>query len=116
VPFNWPDRNLAIGRTERLRSADASGSANVLLVPRLADSLAGRMEILRRRPLPHCELVRRALMGRLPETFVFQELRRQAGWHAASHAFFHDRNKDRAEVDVVVERETSSRSSRRSPS
>ncbi|HLS55494.1 MAG TPA: ATP-binding protein [Zeimonas sp.] len=33
-----------------------TGSANVLLVPRLADSLAGRMEILRLHPLTQCEL------------------------------------------------------------
>jgi predicted AAA+ superfamily ATPase len=33
-----------------------TGSANVLLVPRLADSLAGRMGILRLHPLAQCEL------------------------------------------------------------
>jgi predicted AAA+ superfamily ATPase len=37
-----------------------TGSANVLLVPRLADSLAGRMGILRLHPLSRCELRRRA--------------------------------------------------------
>jgi len=36
-----------------------TGSANVLLVPRLSDSLAGRMEILRLHPLAQCELARR---------------------------------------------------------
>lgn len=35
-----------------------SGSANVLLLPRLADSLAGRMAILRLHPLAQCELDR----------------------------------------------------------
>ncbi len=35
-----------------------TGSANVLLVPRLADSLAGRMEILRLHPLSQCEIER----------------------------------------------------------
>jgi uncharacterized protein len=35
-----------------------TGSSNVLLVPRLADSLAGRMEILRLHPLAQCELTR----------------------------------------------------------
>ena len=34
-----------------------TGSANVLLVPKLADSLAGRMEILRLHPLSQTELV-----------------------------------------------------------
>ncbi len=36
-----------------------TGSANVLLVPQLADSLAGRMEILRLHPLSQSELHRR---------------------------------------------------------
>lgn len=36
-----------------------TGSANVLLVPRLADSLAGRMEILRLYPLAQAELARK---------------------------------------------------------
>jgi predicted AAA+ superfamily ATPase len=36
-----------------------TGSANVLLVPRLADSLAGRLAILRLHPLAQCELERR---------------------------------------------------------
>lgn len=36
-----------------------TGSANVLLVPKLADSLAGRMEILRLHPLAQCELAGR---------------------------------------------------------
>lgn len=46
----------------------------------------------------------RAQMGPLLETFVFQELRRQASWHAQDHAFFHFRDKDMAEVDIVIER------------
>lgn len=33
-----------------------TGSANVLLVPRLAESLAGRMGLLRLHPLSRCEL------------------------------------------------------------
>lgn len=36
-----------------------TGSANVLLVPTLADSLAGRMGLLRLHPLAQCELSRR---------------------------------------------------------
>ena len=35
-----------------------TGSANVLLLPKLADSLAGRMEILRLHPLSQCEIQR----------------------------------------------------------
>jgi predicted AAA+ superfamily ATPase len=37
-----------------------TGSTNVLLLPKLADSLAGRMAILRLHPLAQCELARRA--------------------------------------------------------
>lgn len=33
-----------------------TGSANVLLIPGLADLLAGRMELLRLHPLSQCEL------------------------------------------------------------
>ena len=35
---------------------------------------------------------------------MFQELRRQASWHEAQLAFFHFRDRDHFEVDVVIER------------
>ncbi len=46
----------------------------------------------------------RTLFGQLLETCVFQELRRQAGRHDARISFHHFRDKDGAEVDIVVER------------
>ncbi|MBK7642795.1 MAG: ATP-binding protein [Planctomycetes bacterium] len=46
----------------------------------------------------------RPLLGQLLETFVFQELRRQASWHEDSLRFFHYRDKDGVEVDIVIER------------
>ena len=46
----------------------------------------------------------RETLGQLLETFVFQELRRQASWHEAAIAFHHFRDKDGAEVDIVLER------------
>jgi len=46
----------------------------------------------------------RATLGALLETFVFQELRRQASWQAEAIAFHHFRDKDGAEVDIVLER------------
>lgn len=49
--------------------------------------------------------VDRSLFGRLLETFVFQELRRQASWHDARMTFFHFRDKDGVEVDIVIERD-----------
>ena len=45
----------------------------------------------------------RATLGQLLETFVFQELRRQASWHEEEIRFHHYRDKDNAEVDIVVE-------------
>jgi uncharacterized protein len=46
----------------------------------------------------------RALLGQLLETFVFQELRRQASWHEDALTFFHFRDRDGVEVDIVIER------------
>ncbi len=46
----------------------------------------------------------RQLLGQLLETFVFQELRRQASWHPETIRFFHFRDKDGVEVDLVIER------------
>ena len=45
----------------------------------------------------------RQLLGQLLETFVFQELRRQASWHEDDVRFHHFRDKDGAEVDLVLE-------------
>ena len=46
----------------------------------------------------------RATLGQLVETFVFQELRRHASWHDEEVRFHHYRDKDGAEVDIVLER------------
>ena len=48
-------------------------------------------------------LTDRPLLGHLIETFVFQELRRQASWYDDSMRFFHYRDKDKYEVDIVME-------------
>jgi len=47
----------------------------------------------------------RPLLGQLLETFVLQELRRQASWHDDAIGFHHFRDKDGYEVDIVLERE-----------
>lgn len=44
------------------------------------------------------------LLGHVLESFVFQELRRQASGHQQPHDFFHFRDKDGAEVDIVIQR------------
>ncbi|MFA6107740.1 MAG: ATP-binding protein [Candidatus Latescibacterota bacterium] len=45
----------------------------------------------------------RGLLGQLLETFVFQELRRQADWQTEEVRFHHFRDKDGTEVDLVLE-------------
>jgi predicted AAA+ superfamily ATPase len=46
----------------------------------------------------------RGLLGQLLETFVYQELRRQASGHDEEIRFHHFRDKDGYEVDIVLER------------
>jgi predicted AAA+ superfamily ATPase len=46
----------------------------------------------------------RTLLGQLLETFVVQELRRQAGGWEYDVRFSHYRDKDQLEVDIVLER------------
>ena len=46
----------------------------------------------------------RAMLGSMLESFVFQELRRQASWHVAPIGFFHYRDRDDFEVDIVLEK------------
>jgi hypothetical protein len=45
----------------------------------------------------------RPLYGQLLETFIYQELRRQASWQEESVSFHHYRDKEGGEVDVVLE-------------
>lgn len=47
----------------------------------------------------------RETLGQLPETFVYQELRRQASGYRDDIRFHHFRDKDGYEVDVVLERD-----------
>ena len=47
----------------------------------------------------------RTLLGALLETFVLQDLRRQASWRRDPIDFFHYRDRDNFEVDIVVEGE-----------
>ncbi len=45
----------------------------------------------------------RTLLGQFLETFAFRELRRQASWQHTLIGFFHFRDKDGAETDIVME-------------
>jgi len=46
----------------------------------------------------------KALLGQLLETFIYQELRKHADWHDEELRFYHYRDKDRVEVDIIIER------------
>jgi predicted AAA+ superfamily ATPase len=59
VPALFPALKTAVDRNRVPGRFLLTGSANVLLVPRLSESLAGRMEILRLHPLAQCELAGR---------------------------------------------------------
>lgn len=56
VPEIFTSLKAAIDRRRTAGRFMLTGSANVLFVPRLADSLAGRMGILRLHPLSQCEI------------------------------------------------------------
>lgn len=58
VPEIFPSLKAAIDARRSSGRFILTGSANVLLVPRLAESLAGRMGLLRLFPLSRCELER----------------------------------------------------------
>lgn len=46
----------------------------------------------------------RSILGQMLETFVYQELRRQESGLDGSYSFYHFRDRDGAEVDIVIER------------
>lgn len=96
-----------------------TGSANVLLLPRLADSLAGRIEPLRLHPLAQCELVGHESTF-LPQLFAASFFTRQrtrlagelaelvvAGGYPAALARPAPRRRDwyRAYVEALVQRD-----------
>ncbi|MBI5186575.1 MAG: ATP-binding protein [Nitrospinae bacterium] len=56
VPELFSSIKHAVDRNRKAGRFLLTGSANVLLLPRLADSLAGRMEIMNLRPLARCEI------------------------------------------------------------
>lgn len=59
VPSLFTALKVAVDRDRQPGRFLLTGSANVLLVPRLADSLAGRMGIVRLFPFAQCEIARR---------------------------------------------------------
>lgn len=67
VPEIFTSLKVAIDRRRTAGRFILTGSANILFVPALADSLAGRMAILRLHPLAQCEIegVRPRFLGSL---------------------------------------------------
>ena len=45
----------------------------------------------------------KALLGQLLETYIYQELRKYGDWHDEELKFHHFRNKDKVEVDIIIE-------------
>jgi predicted AAA+ superfamily ATPase len=131
-----PDLLLAIKKTvdEDYRPGRflLTGSANVLTLPRVADSLAGRMETLRMLPLSHAEirgaastflerlfsgtlqgdklaivgdeLVQLALMGGFPEAIARESKRRRQDWARSYLTSVLTRDlRDIAEIEKLTE-------------
>ena len=59
VPDLFTSLKIAVDRKRTPGRFILTGSSNVLLLPKLADSLAGRMEILRLHPLAQSEIDQR---------------------------------------------------------
>ena len=59
IPELLTSLKLVVDRERKPGRFILTGSANVLLLPRLSDSLAGRMAIIRLHPLSRCELLGR---------------------------------------------------------
>lgn len=86
--------------------------ARVFLLEELAPWHSNRISRLIKTPKLHlCDtgvaaalLDDRTTLGQFLETVVYQELRRQAGGHEDEFRFHHYRDKDGAEVDIVLER------------
>lgn len=92
----------------------------IFLVERLPPWHANRLSRLVKRPKLHvtdtgvgCALLGvdaaglaadRDLLGQMLETFVLQELRRESSWLPDPPTFFHYRDRDDFEVDVVLQR------------
>ena len=127
--------SMAAGQTARLFNATGLGSPFALSAPTIREYLtlleqvflieqlqpwhSNRLSRLIKTPKLHladtglaCALLGvtsevlwrdKKLLGQLLETFVYQELRKYADWHDQQLSFYHFRNKDKVEVDIVIE-------------
>ncbi|WP_022953950.1 ATP-binding protein [Leucothrix mucor] len=127
--------NMAAGQTSRLFNATNLGAPFALSAPTIREYLtllqqvflieqlqpwhSNRLSRLIKTPKLHiadtglaCALLGvtsetlwqdRALLGQLLETFIYQELRKYADWHEQQLSFYHFRNKEKVEVDIIIE-------------
>jgi uncharacterized protein len=100
VPALFLALKSAVDRDRRPGRFIMTGSANVLLVPKLADSLAGRMEILRLHPLAQDELAQsesRFLDALFPGRLQIRRLSEKIDRALARHHGFAE-----AELDFII--------------
>jgi len=76
LPELFPSIKIAVDRKREPGSFLFTGSANVMLLPKLAESLAGRVEVLTLWPFSQGE------MAGVRESFVDALFRRQLKWSA----------------------------------
>jgi len=88
---------------EELRPWHSNSVSRLIKTPKLHLGNTGLASVLVGLDAAALGKDRRAL-GPLLETFVFQELRRQASWSEKDIRFYHFRDKDNFEVDIVLER------------
>jgi len=110
VPELFPSIKMAVDKKRIPGRFLLTGSANILAIPRLSESLAGRMEIIHLRPLSQIEiegnkchflqdafnsnikgnftnrlgdeLFNRVISGGFPEPFLRSNLKRQRAWYS----------------------------------
>ena len=110
-PFNLSNPTIAhyvtlleqIYLTERLPSWHSNSLKRLVKVPKLHIIDTGLAAALLRVGPEQLDLDRK-LFGQLLETFVFQELKRQASAYDEPINFYHFRDRDGVEVDIVLER------------
>jgi uncharacterized protein len=119
-PFNQPDHKVTISRCRRSSTrALPSVRSRPHSATRLEPWHTNRLSRLVKTPKLHLGdsglaatlldagsdtlLDDRKLFGKLLETFVFQGLNRAAGWRDDAPRFFHFRDRDGIEVDIVIE-------------
>ena len=99
VPWLFTSIKASVDKNRRPGRFMLTGSSNVLLLPKLADSLAGRMEILRLHPFAQLEMQPPELgQGQATASTFMQQL--QAGQFSPSPA--HERRLGQALADMVA--------------